>query len=69
MHVWSWAKENNSGYSEGHTLAQPASNTHRIIEGTEHTPHGGMEADHSLAAESGWIRMHVWGWAKDNNSG
>ena len=49
--------------------AWPGSNTHGIMEGTKHTPYGGQHADHSPAAESGWIKMHVWGRAKENKAG
>jgi hypothetical protein len=45
--------------------SQPAISTHLGNEGTYHTPHGGQQADHSHAAESGWIQMHVWGRAKE----
>ena len=50
-------------------LAWPASIIHLDNEGTDHTPHGGKQAEHSRAAESGGIQMHVWGKTKENKAG
>ena len=47
----------------------PASVTHLGIEGTQQAPHGRQQADHSPAAESGGIQMHVWGRAQENKAG
>jgi hypothetical protein len=47
--------------------SRPAISTHLGNEGTNHTPHGGQQADHSRPAESGGIQMHVWGRAKEND--
>jgi hypothetical protein len=46
-----------------------ASLTHLGNKGEKPAPHGGQQADHSLAAESGCIQMHVWGWEKENKAG
>ena len=69
MHVWGRAKENKAGRSEGNMLEERASNIHGIIEGTYHTPHGGQQANHSPAAKSGRIQMHVWCCEKENQAG
>ena len=47
----------------------PGSNTYTRIEGTQPAPHGRQQADHSLAAEMGGAKMHVWCWAKQNKTG
>jgi hypothetical protein len=69
MHEWGRAKENKASWSEGHMPAWPASITHMGNKGTLHTPRGGQQADHSQAAESGGIHMHIWGRAKENKAG
>jgi hypothetical protein len=68
-HVWGRTKEHNAGQSEGHMPAWVASNTHVGSKGTRQAPHGGKQADHSLAAELGGIQMHVWGRTQENNAG
>jgi hypothetical protein len=69
MHVWGRTKEHNAGYSEGHIPAWVANNTHVDSKGTQPAPHGGQQAIHSHAAESGGIQMHVWGRTKEHNAG
>ena len=71
MHVWGRrAKETNAGLSDGRMPAWLANNTHVGSKGTQQAPHGWKQGrDHSLAAESGGIQMHVWGRAKENKAG
>jgi hypothetical protein len=69
MQVWGKAKEHNAGYSDSHMPAWVANNAHVCSKGTRQEPHGGQQADHSLAAESGGIQMHVWGRTKEHNAG
>ena len=48
---------------EWHMPAWLANNTHVGSKGTQQAPHGWKQGrDHSRAAESGWIHMHVWYW-------
>jgi hypothetical protein len=49
---------------KGNMPAWVANNTHAGSKGTQQTPHGGKQADHSLPAELGGIQMHVWGRTK-----
>jgi hypothetical protein len=72
MHVWGTAKQYKTAGQRGtcHSIdSQPASITHLGNEGTKPAPHGGQQADHSLAAERGGIQMHVWGTAKQYKDG
>jgi hypothetical protein len=69
MQVWSTAQEHNAGQSEGHMQAWVANNTHAGSKGTQQTPHGGKQADHSPPAESGGNQMHEWGRTKEHNAG
>ena len=60
-HIWATRAQNI------HHMA--GRNTHPCIEGTQQAPNGRQQADHSRAAESGGIQMHVWCWAKENKAG
>jgi len=56
---------------QGHIIYTiwPGRHTHLRIEGAKKAPHGRQQADHSPAAESGGIQMHVWSRAKGNKAG
>ena len=70
MHVWGRAKKNQQASQRGTCLhCGTATITHLINKGSQQAPHGGQQADHSLAAEIGGIQMHVWCWAKENKAG
>ena len=69
MHVWGRTKEHSAGQSEGHMPAWEANNTHVGSKGTQQTPCGGKQADHSPPAEIGGIKMHAWGRARENKAG
>jgi hypothetical protein len=57
MHVWGRTKQTMQVSQNGHMPASVANNTHVDSKGTQQAPHGGKQADHSLAADSGGIQM------------
>ena len=64
------ASQQHTSAHRGHTTRTtwPGRDTHPRIEGTQQAPHGGQQADHSPAAESGGIEMHEWSRAQENKA-